>query len=209
MFDKKTYSVNCPESTIVRLLSREAILEAARHCFFSYGYSRTRIGDIADRAEVSRAHVYNHFDNKKAVFIALATEMLGEAMAEVDAALAGAGEVWERVEAAFQAWSGLYFELLETPHGAEMLDQAADLEGAVDLTHDQLTARITAALRRANKSDELGFSVTGLSAAGCADALVAAHEGFKKTSADRATYNRRLRAVIAAMRVATQPASDR
>lgn len=186
-------------------LSRDAILDAARHCFFSYGYSRTRISDIAGRAEVSRAHVYNHFDNKQAVFSALAVEMLDMALGAVDDALAASGEVWERIEGAFRQWSGLYFELIATPHGAEIFDEAQLLDGVLDDVHEKLVARLTATLRDAHKSGAIDFGVAALSAAGCADALVAAHEGFKKLGTDMATYNRRLRAVIAAMRVATAP----
>ncbi len=44
--------------------SRERILDAAARCFAEVGYPRTRFEDVANLAGVSRALVYNYFDNK-------------------------------------------------------------------------------------------------------------------------------------------------
>jgi AcrR family transcriptional regulator len=45
----------------------DAILAAARHLFHSPGYASTRVSDIAQLANASRATVYNHFSNKRSI----------------------------------------------------------------------------------------------------------------------------------------------
>lgn len=47
--------------------SRQRILDAAAACFVDFGYARTRLDDVARRAGVSRALVYNHFGGKEAL----------------------------------------------------------------------------------------------------------------------------------------------
>ena len=44
-----------------------AILAAARRLFHSPGYASTRVSDIAQLANASRATVYNHFSSKRAI----------------------------------------------------------------------------------------------------------------------------------------------
>jgi AcrR family transcriptional regulator len=161
------------------------------------------MSDIADRVGISRAHVYNHFDNKKDVFCALAEQMLERCFAEIAGALQEEGEVWQRIEAAFHIWTGLYYDLVDTPHGAEVFEEAHRLEGILTGAIDRLGALLTAELRDAARTGAISLSAATLSASGCADALVAASDGFKSMGADRPTYNRRLRAIIAALRIAT------
>jgi AcrR family transcriptional regulator len=56
--------------------SASAILAAARQLFNSPGYAATRVADIAHRAGVSRATVYNHFADKKAILYQLVRDYM-------------------------------------------------------------------------------------------------------------------------------------
>jgi TetR/AcrR family transcriptional regulator, mexJK operon transcriptional repressor len=87
---------------------RRQILEGARAAFKDLGYERTSVDLIASRAGVSKATVYNHFEDKKALFIAsfsqeadeLRDELrrsLGEAEGDLDAALRRVGEKLARI----------------------------------------------------------------------------------------------------------------
>jgi len=58
------------QSTIHRR-TRSAILGAAKALVASSGVSGTNMIEIADKAQVSRASLYNHFRDKHEVFIAL------------------------------------------------------------------------------------------------------------------------------------------
>lgn len=55
---------------------RKAIIEAAMAEFEAKGFKATSMDDIAKRAEVSKRTVYNHFDNKDALFSAIMVEMM-------------------------------------------------------------------------------------------------------------------------------------
>jgi AcrR family transcriptional regulator len=51
--------------------SRTAILDAAAHCVERYGVRKTTMGDIALKAGVAKATLYNHFRTKDEVLAAL------------------------------------------------------------------------------------------------------------------------------------------
>jgi len=46
---------------------KDKILEAALECFAELGYAATRLRHIAERAEVSEAALYRHYESKEAV----------------------------------------------------------------------------------------------------------------------------------------------
>lgn len=56
--------------------SRGRILKASRKLFSTKGYEDTMIEDIAVKAEVSKATVYNYFPNKESLLIGIAQEVL-------------------------------------------------------------------------------------------------------------------------------------
>jgi AcrR family transcriptional regulator len=53
---------------------RRQILDGARSVFSELGYERAAVDQIAARAGVSKATVYNHFHDKKALFVAAVVE---------------------------------------------------------------------------------------------------------------------------------------
>ncbi len=53
---------------------RRQILDGARQVFAEQGYERAAVDQIAARAGVSKATVYNHFQDKKALFVAAVVE---------------------------------------------------------------------------------------------------------------------------------------
>jgi AcrR family transcriptional regulator len=54
------------------------ILDGARQVFLEVGFERACMDHIAARAEVSKATVYNHFRDKKDLFVACVREQAGE-----------------------------------------------------------------------------------------------------------------------------------
>jgi len=54
---------------------RKRILKASRKLFSSKGYEETMIEDIAQRAEVSKATVYNYFPSKESLLIGTVDEV--------------------------------------------------------------------------------------------------------------------------------------
>ena len=49
--------------------SRQKILKASRRLFRELGYDNTMIDDVAKRAEVSKATLYNYFPNKESLLV--------------------------------------------------------------------------------------------------------------------------------------------
>jgi AcrR family transcriptional regulator len=82
---------------------RRQILAGARKAFAELGYERASVDLVAARARVSKATVYNHFHDKRALFVACFSEAademreglrasLGEPEGDLEAALEAAGE---------------------------------------------------------------------------------------------------------------------
>jgi AcrR family transcriptional regulator len=87
---------------------RRQILAGARAAFGELGYERASVDAIAARACVSKATVYNHFEDKRALFVACFSEeadalreelrrSLGEAEGDLAAALQRVGEKMVRI----------------------------------------------------------------------------------------------------------------
>jgi AcrR family transcriptional regulator len=69
---------------------RRQILAGARRVFAAVGFERATVDEVAARAGVSKATVYGHFDDKKALWLACFAE-------ETDAARAGLLRSFEEV----------------------------------------------------------------------------------------------------------------
>jgi len=102
---------------------QKAILGAAFDAFRLYGFRKTSMQDIADRAGMSRAALYLHFDNKEAIFRALTAWYFDVSETGLRAALTPGLDPVSALTAAFDAQVGPEFEaLLDSPHGVEFFD---------------------------------------------------------------------------------------
>ncbi len=70
---------------------RRQILSGARQVFGELGFERASVDLIAARAGVSKATVYNHFEDKKALFVAAVVQEADEMRARFRGCLDGAG----------------------------------------------------------------------------------------------------------------------
>jgi len=68
---------------------RRQILAGARQVFAEQGYERAAVDHIAARAGVSKATVYNHFQDKKALFVAAVVESCDDMRGGLDRFLQG------------------------------------------------------------------------------------------------------------------------
>lgn len=64
------------------------ILDAALACFADKGFAGTRMDDIAARAGITKGTIYLYFENKEAVFKALARQSIGAQLDDVRARIA-------------------------------------------------------------------------------------------------------------------------
>jgi TetR/AcrR family transcriptional repressor of mexJK operon len=62
-----------------RVEKRRAIMDAARRVFFANGFVETSVDTVAAEAGVSKQTIYNHFGDKRALFLAVVTAVQEEA----------------------------------------------------------------------------------------------------------------------------------
>jgi AcrR family transcriptional regulator len=68
-----------------RASTRERIVQATIESLIEYGYSRTRISEIAERADIGRGTFYRYFDDVDAVLLYVFAREYEHVQAEVDA----------------------------------------------------------------------------------------------------------------------------
>ena len=76
---------------------RERIVAAALEEFAAGGYAATSMGAIAERAGITRAVLYDHFDSKQALYLALLEERNAAFLGHVGARITGSGDPRERM----------------------------------------------------------------------------------------------------------------
>src|SRR5690242_14232985 len=77
---------------------RDLIIGAAAEAICRYGFSGACIDDIAERAQVSRQTVYNHYRDRNALFAAVIEEVMARANASVFDLLGSFPETGEKLE---------------------------------------------------------------------------------------------------------------
>ncbi len=163
--------------------------------------------DIARLAHVSRPALYAHFENKSAIFLALARALMASQLQEAKGELRHSGPIWKRVMSAFEAWSVKPLEMIAAaPHADDIIQAGSGL--AADVYREgqgnfrQLLSR---ALQEATRKGELNLKKAGLTAAAVADLLVAAATGAKVDWKDTGLYGKRLAGFIRVFAAATAP----
>ena len=76
---------------------RARVIDSALDAFAAGGYRATSMGEIADRAGVTRAVLYDHFASKKDLFLAVLEEQEALFLGHVAARISGKGTSEERM----------------------------------------------------------------------------------------------------------------
>jgi AcrR family transcriptional regulator len=76
---------------------RERIVAAALEEFATGGYAGTSMGAIGERAGITRAVLYDHFESKEALYLGLLEERNAAFLAHVGARITGSGGAHERM----------------------------------------------------------------------------------------------------------------
>lgn len=171
---------------------RSRILAGARIAFLRFGFERSSIADIARGAGVSRTALYHYFPGKEEVLRAVVDELHAatiqasrEVLAEfqpLEAVLIGL------LEAKFGRALAL---LIESPHGAELIDATHRLTGpATRVADEAFHGLVVEALVRHGREAE---------ADAVADTIVAAAKGLLRSGdglVSSAKYKERVRRLI-------------
>jgi AcrR family transcriptional regulator len=89
---------------------RLAILEAARSAFAEGGFHQTSLDAVAERAGVSKALIYEHFESKRALYEAMLEMHTDELIERVSTAVTAAEEPEDRLLAGLEAFFGFVEE---------------------------------------------------------------------------------------------------
>ncbi len=123
---------------------RQAILDAARDCFFRDGYEATTISQIADNVELSTGTLYLYFKNKEEIYVSILEEGLDILYALMKGAEPEGGVAADFIEAHARAYHrfytdyGLYFDImffLRRP------DKEVELQGDLEQKLEHQTGR--------------------------------------------------------------------
>ena len=99
---------------------RSEILAAAARVFASQGYANATTREIADEADMAEGTLYNYFDGKREILLAIANE----AEAPMEAALLEAGRMESRAEMIAMAEKALDISSTELPFTRTLLTEA-------------------------------------------------------------------------------------
>jgi AcrR family transcriptional regulator len=165
---------------------KDTILDAAFGVFAQYGYRRTVMEDIAAAAGLSRTALYLHWRNKDDLFRALATRYFEQAARDMAAALEGAADLEQALQAAFVAKDGKFMQaVLATPHGPELLEAGSAVTADIALAGETRFVTILAEFLRTHSfPPDLGTPVD------VAHSIMVALKGLKMTARSMDDYTR-------------------
>jgi AcrR family transcriptional regulator len=179
-------------------LKRDRILKAAIDCFTQYGFKRTSMDDIAQKAGISRAALYLVFQNKEDIFITLSEQLHEDAIERASLALELKGPLVQRLMAAFEGKDRELFELVKTsPHGVELVEIDHQISGDIcDRAEQKFIQLLASAIAQAQNQGEISLEGIGINPNECAELLRLSVYGLKKGSQSFDEYRHRLGKLI-------------
>jgi AcrR family transcriptional regulator len=106
-----------PDVRLPAIERREQILDVAVRVFARNGFHNTSMNDVADVAGVTKPVLYQHFDSKQDLYLALLHEAGTRMLSSIRAATADATNGREQTEQGFKA----YFRWVAEDHDAFLL----------------------------------------------------------------------------------------
>lgn len=179
----------------------EAILQAALTAFSRYGFTRTKMEDIATESGVARTALYKVYRNKEHVFRALAEQVHLQALREARRHLESDDDFQTRLRNALIARDAHLLQIGHSgPHAAEISELYLSLAGDLaDRFNAELVRELAAATTAALEAGVFKLPPAYQSPEDFAFLLRLALEGVKKEVKDVDGYRRLARQLIAAM----------
>lgn len=163
--DTRARSTRLPRSA-----RRQQLLGAAREVFVAQGYHAAAMDDIAERAGVSKPVLYQHFQSKRDLYVALVQQHSDELLSSVHAALKSTSNNKQRVAATIAA----YFAFIDSKSEAFRLVFESDLRSdpevrdLVDTVSAGCAAAITSVIREDTRLPDAEAELLGVALAGMA-----------------------------------------
>jgi len=121
----------------------DRLFRTARHLFLEHGYANVSMQQIAEAAGMTKGAPYYHFENKKALFVAVSRQVITTlrdnllAPGETDGTLrdhlrTGMAAVLQESEGIMSVWIADFFRVVEPPELSPLLNELLGLD---DLRH--------------------------------------------------------------------------
>ena len=180
------------------------ILDAALPVFARHGFRKTSMADIARAAKISRASLYLSFGSKEDLFRAGSTRAHANTMRQVEAALAGSGDVFGRIESAIAVFQrGLIAPFAGSPDAAELFDVNMALAKDITLAaRARLVALLAQALADAQTAGVVALDPLNSRPGDVANVIVAAMDGIKHAPGDGAKSDEAMQLFMRLLRAA-------
>ncbi|MCO5064624.1 MAG: TetR/AcrR family transcriptional regulator [Rhizobiaceae bacterium] len=179
-------------------------LEGAMKAFFSYGYQRTSMDDIAKAAGMSRPALYLLFRNKADIFQEGAVRVFERSAMRLENVLNGPGSLSERLfQSIDQGMISIMAKVNASPHGSELIDMKHELSGGfMHDWHERSVGLFKEAIEAEAASTGVDLAARGLTAQVLAELLVDGLEGVKHRVSDIETQRTALRQLIRVIELA-------
>jgi len=174
--------------TTIALSRRERVVKAALDVFLRYGYTRTKMADIAEAAGLSRPTLYLSFSDKETVFRAVVEMIVSAKLAAIREGVARLRDVEAKLSLACEVWGVDGIELmLANPNAKDVFDisVAPVRDGYVEFK------RVLVGIL----SEPLAQSKLGVPADELARVVLFAIKGFKEIARDEADMRIMVRAL--------------
>lgn len=184
------------QSLIDRILTAQpdpkaaAILKAGFETFLQFGLKRAAMQDIADRAGMSRAALYQHFRNKDDIYAAMMEGYFAAAARAVEEALAASPDPTKALSAAFEAQIGDAAEgLMRSAHAAELLSDTQVKSATIIKDGTQALAQVYARwIDQGVLAGRIAPDAVAGSSLRMAQVMLAGFDGLKGLSGDWSAY---------------------
>ncbi len=177
---------------------RETILLSAWEVFSSYGFRRTSMQDIADKAGISRPALYLEFNNKTDIFRGLAKSVFQQNLVDVSSIFKTDLSLEDKLLKVLTiSFSEFYQTMQNTPHGDELLSIKTELAGDIYLDWlCDIKLAIRHGIESAVSSEKIVLAKSGLKAEEIADIIINTMHGSKSLNTSFDDLKKKAKSVV-------------
>jgi len=171
---------------------KKQIIEASMDVFGAYGYKKTSMKDIADALDISRPALYQYYQNKESVFLALVDYILKIGEQAAQRGFSSSDDNFDCLLHGVLSMERAIFEpIFNKPNGKELYvlskRVAPDLMSAFEA---KFFDRVIFVLEKAQREQEINLSCHNINSDEAAQLILSGIEGIKRSSQSQAMLDR-------------------
>ena len=177
---------------------RQTILASAWEVFAAYGFRRTSMQDIADKAGISRPALYLEFSNKTDIFRGLAKSIFQQNIVEAEELFTNDAPLKDKLlQTLIISFSDFYQHIENTPHGEELLSIKTELAGDIYLDWlDDIKSTICDGIKKACEAGNVDIGNSGVNADEIASIIIYTMHGSKSRQTSEVELRKRAENVV-------------